>query len=766
MATRNLVALVLPIAVLAAACGELRKRPLVPGVDGGGGFDVSTEQPILQDALGGEVSTFDAPPEVVTNTCVPGAACAPANPCREGQITCPPDGGTATCAETQRAQANGTVCGTNMVCSNGTCGACAAGTDCMPMNRPCRTGTIVCTTGTAVCTESDNRPNGTSCGTGMVCQAGACVTCQSGASCTPTNPCHVGTLDCSTGAAVCTDTNANLPAGTSCGTDRVCSAQGTCTACMAGASCAVPGRPCRTGATTCNTGAPTCVESGNVADGSSCGSNMVCSNGSCVSCTAGLSCTPTNPCRTGMTSCSPSITCTMTANMLPNGTTCGTDRVCNAGTCSACTAGAACQPANVCKIGATSCATGSSVCAESANLPNGTPCGSNLVCMSGSCATCSAGSACTPTNPCHTGTLSCTTGSPVCTDTTQSQPDGTSCGTNLVCRTGMCVSCVAGQTCQPANPCKYGMTSCSTGTSVCAESGNKPVGTLCGAAQSCSNGVKTNAQMCNAAQQCLATMTTCPSGGCNAGGTDCASCPNGETACPGQGCRNLTTDPANCGTCGNRCPDPPLQGSGSPVCVASNCDVICNTGYLHCGGGSRYCEKRHWGFENGDEEGFKILRNDYPMAVRSITASTANPYSGKYSLAIGIDVRGSARGFEIGLYMCGRDGYVPSNGQVVSAWFYLAPDVIGLPAPPPVHENSYFGEHLYTERANGGNIPYFNKERTWFRVVTPIEQLGSQLYQIAVEGYFNSDGSSRYDWKGTVYVDDITIEPPIGRGPL
>jgi hypothetical protein len=383
--------------------------------------------------------------------------------------------------------------------------------------------------------------------------------------------------------------------------------------------------------------------------------------------------------------------------------------------------------------------------------------------MGGGCVTCNAGSSCTPTNPCHTGTLSCTTGTPVCTDTGQSLMDGTMCGTNQVCRLGMCVSCVAGQTCQPTNPCKYGMTACNTGTSVCVENGNKPVGTMCGAAQSCTNGVKTSAQMCNASQQCLATTTTCPSGGCNTAGTDCASCAAGETACPGVGCRNLSNDTANCGTCGFRCADPPLLGSGSPVCANGTCSVVCNTNYLRCGGNPSYCEKRHWGFEDGDDEGFKILRNDYPMAVRSFGPSTANPLTGKYSLAITVDVRGQSRGFEIGRYMCGGgSGFIPSNGQSVTAWFYLEPD----PTQPqvPVHDNSYFGEHLYTERFNGGNIPYFNKERTWFKVTTPIEQLGTQLYQIAVEGYFNSDGTNRYDWKGTIYVDDITIDPTGGRG--
>src|SRR5207253_985218 len=106
------------------------------------------------------------------------------------------------------------------------------------------------------------------------------------------------------------------------------------------------GKPCRTGTTTCNTGAPVCAESGNVANGTSCGTDLVCSSGSCVSCTTGLSCTPANACHAGTQACSPAITCADTGRNLVNGTTCGANLVCNNGMCLTCTAGATCQPAN------------------------------------------------------------------------------------------------------------------------------------------------------------------------------------------------------------------------------------------------------------------------------------------------------------------------------------------------------------------------------------------------------------------------------------
>ena len=216
-------------------------------------------------------------------TCMAGGACVPANACHKGAFVCME--GAMSCGELPDLQANGTECGTDMVCNSGTCTACQAGMACNVANKPCRVGTIVCTTGAPVCTETDNKPNGTGCGTGMVCQAGACVACQAGASCEPTNRCHTGTLQCTGGTPTCMDTNTNVPPGTTCGQDRVCNA-GACTDCTVGATCNVTGKPCRRGTTACNTGAPVCLEAGDQPNGSVCGNNQVCSAGMCVACTA------------------------------------------------------------------------------------------------------------------------------------------------------------------------------------------------------------------------------------------------------------------------------------------------------------------------------------------------------------------------------------------------------------------------------------------------------------------------------------------------
>jgi len=681
--------------------------------------------------------------------CTGGGACTPANPCHLGQTICSA-AGVASCMDTQTPQASGTVCGLNMVCNAaGSCAACAAGSACTPAN-PCRTGTVVCTTGAPVCTENADKPNGTSCGAGMVCTAGQCTVCQQGAACTPMNPCHQGTLSCSTGTPVCTDKGTLAPAGTSCGTDKVCSAVGACGDCKVGASCAVTGRPCRTGTTTCNTGAPVCVEQGNVANGTSCGTNLVCSAGICMSCTVGLSCTPTNPCHAGTQTCAPAIACADTGRNLVNGAVCGSNRVCNGGVCVACTAGASCQPTNPCRTGATSCVTGASVCAETGNVANGSTCGSNRVCNNGTCVSCTAGGACTPNNPCHTGTLTCMTGSSTCQDTGTAVANGASCGMNQVCRAGSCVTCTAGVACTPSDPCKLGMTSCSTGNSVCVASGNRPVGTLCGAAQSCVDGVRTPAATCDAAAACKTTTTTCPSA-CNAAGTDCNACAGGETMCS-NGCQNLNNDPDNCGMCGRVCADPPVAGSGSATCGSSGCGFVCNASYLKCGGGATYCQIASWGFEGTTSEGFGNVNNG-PSAVTSISVSGSVFHSGAQALAIRINAHGDggARTFVVGLRVCGGNGFVPANAQTVSAWFYLSPDPDT--APPP-DATSRIGERLTTTMAEGGNTTSPVVVGSWFQVSTPIGSVGNQLVEVALQGVFGPDA----DWTGVVYVDDIVIQ--------
>ncbi len=341
------------------------------------------------------------------------------------------------------------------------------------------------------------------------------------------------------------------------------------------------------------------------------------------------------------------------------------------------------------------------------------------------------------------------TGSPTCQDSGTALADGATCGVNQVCKTGSCGPCTAGVACTPTDPCKLGTTSCATGSLECVNTGNRTVGTLCGAAQSCANGVRTSAAMCDASAACKSTMTTCPSA-CNAAGTDCNACVGGETMCS-NGCQNLSNDPDNCGMCGKVCAEPPVVGSGSATCSASACGFVCNASYLKCSG-TTYCQTPSWGFEGNTTDGFANANNGQ-TAVTSISVSGSVFHSGAQALAIKINAQGqgASRTFDVGLRVCGGNGHLPANAQTVSAWFYLSPDSDTVPAPDG---SSQVGEHLTTSTGAGGNTQSPVPVGSWFQVSTPIASVGSQLLEVALQGVFGPDA----DWAGVVYVDDIVIQ--------
>jgi hypothetical protein len=105
--------------------------------------------------------------------------------------------------------------------------------------------------------------------------------CTENMDCRPSNPCHVGKAHCTGGAPVCEDTGANRAVGTSCGADKVCDASGACVACAAGGSCQLENQPCKVGIISCRTAAPVCMASGNVMDGTTCGTKRACLGGIC-----------------------------------------------------------------------------------------------------------------------------------------------------------------------------------------------------------------------------------------------------------------------------------------------------------------------------------------------------------------------------------------------------------------------------------------------------------------------------------------------------
>ncbi len=206
--------------------------------------------------------------------------------------------------------------------------------------------------------------------------------CTPGVACASSNACHTAAISCTTGFPVCTD-NGDVADGTSCGTNQVCGG-GVCNACAAGQPCA-SGNPCHTAALVCSSGYPVCTDNGNQPNGTSCGTNQVCTAGACTACTQGAACTPTNPCHNGVQDCAQGYACVDAGTSLADGTSCGTNQVCGGGVCNACIPGQPCPSGNPCHTAALVCSSGFPVCTDNGNQANGTGCGAGQTCNAGAC---------------------------------------------------------------------------------------------------------------------------------------------------------------------------------------------------------------------------------------------------------------------------------------------------------------------------------------------------------------------------------------------
>jgi hypothetical protein len=308
--------------------------------------------------------------------------------------------------------------------------------------------------------------------------------------------------------------------------------------CLEGGAC-TPAE-CQLGATTCSDGGPVCTETQDLTNGAPCDAGAdayaVCSAGQCATCNQGLDCTPANSCQKMTIDCSSGAGVCTAAGQVTNGTSCGTNLYCNDGQCAACTAGAGCAPTgSPCDQGSVSCSGGQATCTDQhTSLANGTSCGTNMVCKAGACVACTAGTACTYSTACHAGVISCSTGSAVCVDNGAAQ-DGTACtGSNLclqtyTCKGGTCTGSNA-VTCPSSGAC-YQAPTCNTTSGACS-SAQVTNGTACGAAGAnmvCENGscgCPSGDQSCSGtcvnvlgtdAANCGACGRSCGKGGCTAG---------------------------------------------------------------------------------------------------------------------------------------------------------------------------------------------------------------------------------------------------------
>jgi hypothetical protein len=527
--------------------------------------------------------------------------------------------------------ANGAKCGATNQCKNGNCveGVCCDGA-CGQTCRSCLGSKTGGQDGTCA-----NMNAGTPCATGVCSSTATCVACVQGGSCTPTNVCKTGKLDCSTGAPVCNpdqnldSTHACGPAA-SCNTTtnkatraQTCDGLGSCPAAIVD-TCAYG---CN--GTVCATAKPqgtVCASTAECATGLSCADGYCCNNTCTASCQACNVAGSLGACTTlvsgeaphaGHTACSGSSPCKGSCNGSSSSCTYpGAETTCVQASCTGQT-----------QALAASCA-GNGTCTPATTKPcNGYGC-NGAVCAAGT----NQGGSCSTTAQCAAG-LYCTDG--VCC-TTQ-----TSCGTCHACNRpgslGVC-SAVAQGTSDSACPadssnCMYG--GCNS-SGACQAS---PSGTACGGGTVCTDDPSITAgqrastsllrnKKCNGttagAAGCLvdnvSTPTTCgaPQG---APGLTCQNAASCKTSCFVESdcsqyfyCNAGACTPKNGATCANatQCTNGACSGSfvnPTPTCKvcisdytcpieAPNCQlavgvpgcVACNTAAQSCNAdGSVYC---------------------------------------------------------------------------------------------------------------------------------------------------------------------------------
>ena len=584
---------------LAAGCGGLRRLPITGDDAGPGGSGGSSATPAVAVAAaaarrapaaasaarsgtggaGGSTTIVDAG-GVDAPTCVAGGACVPANACHKGMFVCL-EGGAMSCMELTDLQANGTRCDMDKVCHNGSCDSCVAGHGLRRDGQTLPRGQHRLRDGRAGLHRDRQQAERHHVRHRMVCQAGTCATCQAGGACTPTNKCHTGTLVCSGAAPSCTDTNTNVAAGTSCGTDMVCDGHGRVRRLRAGHGLRRPRQALPQGNHRLQHGHARLHRIGRRRrTAAPAARTWSARRGTARPARPVRSACPANPCHAGITVCSPSIACTDTGNALANGA------------CVRHRQGLQRRHVRVVR--------GRLELPADQRLQDGDDVVRDRLARLHRIR-----------QPRERHDLRHEHGlqhrrlrdlqrrrrvhadQPVPhgdadlhdrrADLHGHQPEpgrrhqlrhqpGLQDGKLRLVHGGSGVPAdepVQDRHDRRARPARRSAPRAAT----------RAPGTLCGAGKSCANGVLTLPAMCNAAGTCAAATMQCPSG-CNTAGTDCATCPTGQTSCPA-GCRDLTSDPDNCSACGNACPVP-AKDSGIPVCVSSSCGVKCNPGFLEC----------------------------------------------------------------------------------------------------------------------------------------------------------------------------------------
>ena len=327
-------------------------------------------------------------------------------------------------------------------------------------------GSETCNTTTHVCAAGTNAADATDCGGGMVCRSGMCVP----------PVCGNGIVE---GTEVCDDGDSTE--GDGCDND--------CTpSCTMDSECA-DAEVCN-GTETCNTTTNVCTNPPNLADGTSCGSGLVCRSGVCTTIVCGNGAVEMGEdCDDGNST---------------NGDGCDND-------CTfSCTTNADCTDGLVCN-GSETCNTTTNVCSAGTPPAAGTACdrdmnpGTRDICRMGTCVASRCGDGFTDMG-----------GGEQCDDANTTEGDG--------CDNDCTFSCAMSADCDDGRICN-GAETCNTTTHVCAAGTNAPNGTLCD-------------RDMNAMTRDICRMGTCSASTCGDGFVDMGAgeaCDDGN-ATPGDGC--------------------------------------------------------------------------------------------------------------------------------------------------------------------------------------------------------------------------------------